>query len=171
MTAFATSDDLLLRYDYRVIGQLLSDTGVAADAAGIAGSDVTAALLADASGSIVSYALKGGRYTEADLLAMTGNGLALLVRLTCDYAFYLFTLRRGLPVDRYPQVDEALVMLESLSQGNTIFPIQANIDAGHAQSPPITVETIVQNSFLTDVANQGPVGYFPTRRLTQQQIG
>lgn len=166
MTAFAEPADLLLRYDYRAIGQMISDTGTAADEAAVLASDVTEALLADASGTITAYALKGGRYSEADLIALTGNGEAFLKRLTCDLAFYSVVLRRGLPVDQYPQIIEALAMLESLSQGNIIFPILANIEAGVAQSPPITIQTIVDNNFLVN-----SVRFFPTPRLTAQQLG
>lgn len=165
MAAFATPNDLIARYDYRLIGQLISDTGVAADQAAVLADSITSQMLEDASGMIVTYALKGGRYSEADLAALTGNGQAFLQRLTCDLAIYYFVLRRGLPVEKYPQVMEALGQLENLSNGLTIFPIQSVIDAGVTQSPPITIQTIAENNFLVN-----NVRYFPTPRYTQQQV-
>jgi len=166
MAAFATPADLLQRYDYRLIGQLISDTGSAQDSAAIITDPITTQMLADASGLIVSYALKGGRYSEADLAALTGNGLAFLERLTCDLALYYFVQRRGLPVDKYPQVADAMDWLVKLSEGDLIFPITANIEAGVAQSEPILVETIVSQNFLTN-----SVRYFPTPRYTGPQLG
>ncbi len=166
MTAFATPADLLVRYDQRLLGGLLSDTGTAFDQTEILASPVTATMLADASGEIVSYALKGGRYTEDDLQALTDNGLALLKRLTCNLALYNTVIRRGLPVDRYPQVADAMDWLVKLSEGDLIFPVPANIAAGVAQSPPILVQTIVDNNMLVN-----SVRYFPTPRFTQQQVG
>ena len=165
MTAFATPTQLIARYDYRLIGQLISDTGVAEDQAAVLANSITTQMLTDASGFIISYALKGGRYSEADLLALTGNAQSFLQRLTCDLAIYFFVLRRGLPVEKYPQVVEALGQLEALAAGLIIFPVQAVIDAGVAQSPPITVQTIAENNFLVN-----SVRYFPTPRYTQQQV-
>lgn len=166
MAAFATPAQLLQRYDYRLIGQLISDTGTAEDASAIIADPITTQMLADASGLIVSYALKGGRYSEADLTALTGNGQAFLERLTCDLSLYYFVQRRGLPVDKYPQVADAMDWLVKLSEGDLIFPVQANIDAGVAQSQAITVPTIVDQNFLTN-----SVRYFPTPRFTRNQIG
>jgi phage gp36-like protein len=166
MAAFATPAQLLQRYDYRLIGQLISDTGTAIDAAAILTDPITAQMLEDGSGLIVSYALKGGRYSEADLAALTGNGQAFLERLTCDLALYYFVQRRGLPVDKYPQVADAMDWLVKLSEGDLVFPIAANIEAGVAQSEAILVPTIVEQNFLTN-----SVRYFPTNRWTLPQIG
>lgn len=166
MAAFATPADLLQRYDYRLIGQLISDTGSAENSTAILADPITTQMLADASGLIVSYALKGGRYSESDLAALTGNGQSFLERLTCDLALYYFVQRRGLPVDKYPQVADAMDWLVKLSEGDLIFPVAANIAAGVAQSDPILVDTIVSQNFLTN-----SVRYFPTPRFTGQQLG
>ena len=156
----------MLRYDSRVLGQLITDNGIAADEAAVLASNVTAQALEDASGDVVSFAVKGGRYSETDLAALTGNGKAYLERLVCNLALYYLVLRRGLPVDKYPQVLDALDALEKLSQGHLVFPVLANIEAGVAQSPPITIETIVDNNYPI---NQ--VRYFPTPPYTLQQGG
>jgi phage gp36-like protein len=164
MASFATPAQLVQCYDFRMLGQLITDTGVAADEGDILANDITEAFLEQASGKIVMYAVQGGRYTEADLLAMTGMGAAILVRLTCDICIWEFVLRRGLPVDAYPQVLEAEKILAKLAKGDVVFPIPAVIAAGHAQSPELRVQTIVNNNMLVD-----SVAYFPTRRLTTRQ--
>lgn len=166
MAAFATAAELLQRYDYRVIGQLISDTGTAENAASILANPITTQMLEDASGMIVLYAVKGGRYSEADLSALTGNGAAALQRLTCDLAIYNFVLRRGLPVDEYPQIERAFELLTLIGEGQVIFPIIENIEAGVAQSPDISIQTIVDNNHIGN-----NLAYFPTPRFTYGQIG
>lgn len=166
MTAFADADDLTTCYDVRVLGQYLSDNGTALTANEVANSPKTAALLEQASGQILAFAYKGERYSEADLLALTGNGLAMLKRMTCDLAFSYILQRRGVAVDDYPQVKTALELLELLSQGKVIFPIAVNAEAGHVQSPPVTVQTIASQNYLTN-----SVIYFPTPRWTLNQLG
>lgn len=165
MTAFATPTQLLQRYDYRVIGQLITDNGIAEGSSTILSDPITISMLADASGLIVMYALRGGRYSEADLLALTGNGASFLQRLTCDVTIWYFVLRRGLPVEEYPQVVEALKILDALAKGEIIFPVADAINSGVAQSPDIKVQTIINNNQLID-----SVAYFPTRRLTLGQL-
>jgi len=165
MTSFATPTDLTSRYDWRIIAQLASDTGTADTQGAVLTDQNVLNCLADSSGTIVMFCLKGGRYSEADLLALTGNGQAFLQRLTCDIALYYIVLRRGLPVAEYPQVIEALKVLEMIGKGDLIFPIPAVIAAGVAQSPAIPIPIIAQNNFLIN-----SVRYFPTLRFTQQQL-
>jgi len=166
MSDFLTSTEFLKRYDWRLIAELASDTGYAIPDETQVLTDVNVlACLNDGAGMIVAYALKGGRYTEAQLIAMTGNGAYFLKRLNADLALYNIVLRRGLPVDQYPQIKEALKLLEKLADGELIFPLPANIEAGVAQSPPLTVQTIAVNNFLTN-----SVRYFPTQRYTNEQL-
>lgn len=166
MSDFCTPADFLKRYDWRMIAELVSDTGYAVpDESQVLTDTNVAACLNDGAGMIVMYALKGGRYTEADLIAMTGNGAYALRRLNADLGLYNVVLRRGLPVDKYPQIEEALKLLDKLADGEIIFPLPANIAAGVAQSPPLTVQTIAANNFLVN-----SVRYFPTPRFTNEQL-
>lgn len=130
--AYATAQDLLLRYDARRVSDLVSDTGsrsVYPDQ-----SPVVAAVLDDASGMVESACRASQRYTANDLQALTGNTSALLKRLVCDLAFGLLVARRGYSSQDQrvmaPQTEAANGMLEMLRRGERIFSDQDNADAG-----------------------------------------
>lgn len=170
-TAFVSNTQFLTRYDSRTVAQLVSDTGTPA---GSLSTDANLQqALEDATGEILMSALKGGRYSEADLLALlvadgsgnisrTGN---YLQRLTCDLAFYYLVLRRGNDVDEYPQAEKAAKQLEALERGEKVFGVQDAIDAGVAQSPAISIQTIENENYI-----QENIRYFPTRRWTTEQF-
>src|SRR5215475_13456156 len=105
-TAYASVEDLLLRYDSRTIGQLVSDmnTPVAADK--LKANDTVLAALMDASGSLESACVAGNRYLPSDLQNLTGASQGFLKMLTCDLAMGRLVLRRptkdGIP-DFYQQ--------------------------------------------------------------------
>lgn len=123
--------------DERRVLQLLRDDDAPADKADAETATTTEggrllAALAGASGELEEYALAGGRYTPADLAALTGNQLARLEGLVADLAFWRLAKRRW-PDCRPEDVSgaaEALAALERLGRGQTIFGTVESAAAG-----------------------------------------
>ncbi len=126
---YCTGAVLVQLYDWRVLSQLLSDTDAPL---ATSGTVATAALpfLKAASGKVEMAAFTGGRYTAADLAALTGNMQAKLQRLVADIAVEEIYRRRGTQqVEPLPQFEEAGEVLEALANGWVIFGIAEVIDA------------------------------------------
>ena len=123
--AYATPQDLLIRYDERRVADLVSDTGTRSAAP--LTSPVVAAVLEDAAGILDSACRVGGRYSLTDLANMSGSGHSLLVRLSCDIAYSLLVARRGYSTTDMkvmaPQMDWANKMLDDLRKGDRVLDI------------------------------------------------
>ena len=117
--SFAQPTDMLARYDYRVIAQLVTDTGIPATVDELLTDPNLLASLADASGEILMSAQIGNRYTEADLNNLTEISQAYLIRLTCDLSLYFLIIRRGTDVEDYPQAANAQKILALIAGRET----------------------------------------------------
>lgn len=166
MSAFLSNAEFLIRYDARVTGQLVSDTGTAVSPGDLPTDTNLQTALEDASGEILTACLKGGRYSEDDLAGLSGNSLSYLQRLTCDLALYNLVVRRGRKLEDYPQTEKALEMLDQIQKGEKVFAVPAVIEAGVAQSPTLTIPDIANEHFLRDQCKM-----FPVRRWTKEQTG
>lgn len=87
-------------------------------------------MLDDASGEIDAACFVGERYRAVQLLLLTGQDQAFLFRLTADLAYGLLRLRRGLSIEGFPQIADALAMLDALRRGQRVFAVPANELAG-----------------------------------------
>jgi len=131
MAAYATVEDLTLRFDERLLAELASDTGEPAQ--DIAGSARIAAALEEASGQVEAAALAGKRYTAEDLAALTGNARALLVGLVCDLAMSRLLRVRGQSAasEQAERLRErAEQYLDALARGERIFGVAKAAQAG-----------------------------------------
>jgi hypothetical protein len=132
--AFATAQDMLDRIDNRWLFKLVLDTGIIATEAQFLASPRTAACLSDGAGIIVAHTLQGGRYVTADLLALTGDSLGLLIRMNVDLAAALYGESRQVPLkdieQTVPGYGRAMALLQQLQLGNVVFDVQTAIDAG-----------------------------------------
>lgn len=121
--AYATPEELLIRYDARRVADLVSDTGTRTTDP--ASSPVVAACLEDASGMVESACRVAGRYTINQLVNLQGHTRFLLTRLVCDLTYGLLVARRGYSANDMntmaPQYKGALDMLEQIKQGDRIF--------------------------------------------------
>jgi phage gp36-like protein len=120
-TSYADGDDMIVRYDVRVLGDLLSDSGTRVAAASVAAHATLEELLLDASGEVESACCAGGRYGSADLAALSGAGLRFLKRLVCGSAMFALLHRRKpdmVRADWDKGIDETL---ERLRKGERIF--------------------------------------------------
>jgi len=165
MTQYATPAEMLQRYDSRLLGDLVSDTGAAISAAGLLTDTNLAASLADASSAIDVAVSVGNRYTPAQMADLSTTAASFVRRLTCDLALIYIKRRRG----RFDVEKDAALLkevndtLKSLRDGDNLLLLDGETDA-----PASTVELVkpqlvtVQrpNTIQSQVRN-----YFPAPRL------
>lgn len=129
--AYATSADLLLRKDSREIGDLVSDNNDRVPESELSANTKLTAALSDASGDVNAALLAGGRYTVAQLEALTGDSLSYLKRIVCEIAMYYLLVRRPDlnrdTLEYYRDMRETL--LGMLKTGADVFNIEASIGA------------------------------------------
>lgn len=132
--AYATAADMKNRYDERRLGQLVLDDGTMATSAQLETDTVLSEMLEDATALIDAFATRGGRYTQAELTALTGSPLKLLKRLTCDLAYGLLVQRRGYTASETdamaPGFSRAIALLDKLGEGALIFATENAVAAG-----------------------------------------
>lgn len=165
--AYATTAQLLERYDYRDIADLVSDTGSPVAQGSLATNGNVIAALNDASGEVETALLQGGRYSTDDLAGLTGNSLFHLVRMTSDVAIALLFARRPLyAFEKYKEARElAEKHLDRLRQGEAVFNLT---DMQKSSVPsvdgPTTVEYQNLNLVRDRVHNHYPRRYLPNNR-------
>lgn len=129
--AYATPDDMVLRFDANTIGDLVSDTGVAAT--DLTTNATVLAALEAASGRVDAAALVSQNYSTAELAALTGNSLALLKDIVCDLAMIRLLKRRPEKITNEALAaasKEAEDYLDRLRRGDRLFDVAAHETAG-----------------------------------------
>lgn len=168
MTAYATADDLIERYDERIVRDLLSDDGVPVSKKLTTVDRLTSQLTA-ASGRVEAAALCGKLYTTEQLEALTGNSLALLKELVCDLTMIRLIMRRPEKFDdehRKVLREETEEYLSMLRKGERLFDIDANIEAGLPSIDGPTATTYQRLNMIPDRVKN----YYPAR-ATRLPIG
>lgn len=162
--SYGQISDLTARFDQRLLGDLVSDGNVRVT--NLTGNVNAQAALDSASGQINSAVLKGERYTVLDLQQLTGVDQAFLIDLTCNLAFLKLRIRRGMPIEGFPYLDQALATLEALGTGAAVFNVAAVLEAG----VPIDEFPSMQYwSRLNLLRDRATPGYFSIRRYQQNQ--
>ena len=162
--SYATPNDIIARYDFRTLGDLVGDDGSRKNVAELQVNTNLQAALDDASGLLESACFVGSRYTHDDLNGLTGNSLALIKRLTCDFAFAFLRQRRGYDLEQFPLVNESFHYLDRLRLGERVFDVGEVEEAGNASSTVTPKWVILEQHLLRDNTR-----YFPVRRWTSQQ--
>lgn len=133
LAPFATSADMLLRYDGNLLCQVVSDLGtrVTTFAALATNAVMTEALMAS-SGTLEAACLKGGMYQPSDLTALVATNSGSYLRdIVCGLAMSWIGERR---VNKEPLAnhlfDKAMGALAMLADGDRIFGLQAQAQAG-----------------------------------------
>lgn len=162
MASYADPAAMMVRYDVRTLGDIVSDDGIRRSSTDLLTDANLLAALADASGEIEAALLQGRRYSAIDLSGLTGNTQAYLIRLTCTIAWGLLYERRpsyqsDLRDDALDRAEEAL---EKLRRGEHIFNLDENKDAG---LPEISGPTTVELDRLNLITTQARGHYFPAR--------
>jgi hypothetical protein len=164
MAAFATTADMLLRYDARTLGDLCSDVGTRIPEALLVSDPKLVALLDTATGQIKAAVLRGDRYKTVDLESLTGESREYLVDMTCRIAFWLLWQRKPYSDDQNRMeakkgADEALELLRT---GAHVFDVDTAIEAGKPYVETVTRTEIANNWNL--VADRCRGRFFPARR-------
>lgn len=94
---YATGNDMIARYDPRLLGDLVRDDGTQEPLITLPTNSVLLSMLSDAYGQIVAKIVVGDRYTIAQLTPanLAPAALAYLKRLNCDMALIYLKRRRG----------------------------------------------------------------------------
>lgn len=130
-TGYADNDDMIVRYDVRTLGDLLSDTGTRLTSVQVQASATLTELLLQASGELETACIAGERYLPEDLDALEGASEAKLVGLVCGLAMsYLIDRRPNIITTEPKQVTKAFELLNQLRQGERIFSLAESAAAG-----------------------------------------
>lgn len=142
--------DLLQFYDSNRVLELASDTGTAATTAELSNSAsgpyaVAIRAIRSAASDLDMHCQQGKRYTRADLEAVITAALAAptdeekqkraakIQQVVADLTFGYLMARRGYSAQQMdalaPRYREALVVLEQLANGTTVFDLDANLAA------------------------------------------
>jgi len=159
-----TPAEFLKRYDPRDIGDLCGDDGQQIDRVALLTDANLQAALDDADGVIDVALIAGGRYTAANLAALTGASLNHLYRITAQITLTYLWDRR--PMHRIEERKAAMAVAEAtlkmLRFGENVFAIPAgNITAGN---PSIGGPTTVEVESLNLIRDRA-TGVYPRRRL------
>lgn len=137
--AYATVDHLKLCYDERLLADLCRDDGVSET--NLSSNESVEACLERAASHINSAVLVGKMYRLEDLEALTGTDAWLLRELNCHLAV-LFLIERRVWESKYGTIRDTAKKsepyLEMLRQGQRVFNIESNINAGLASHDGLT---------------------------------
>lgn len=171
MSAYATGNDLILRYDVDLIGDLATDDRRTLDRDEIATNAVVAAALSEASGQINSALIVGGAYKPADLAGLTGIDADYLAGLVCDLAMLRLFQRRPEATPDYAEAIRARVaeLLEMLRIGRNVFNLAPTVDATILDHDGPTAVALSDRNGLAERMHR----YFPqpASRLPKAQGG
>ncbi|MGH2621024.1 MAG: hypothetical protein ACRDHG_10710 [Anaerolineales bacterium] len=134
-TTYCSAADFVKYIDVRMIRDLVRDDGTRANLADMLTEPVLTEALLAASGEVESACLVGNRYTPTDLLALTGASAAKLRRMVAWLAVDIIYERRGYVDRELPAgIEKAENGLERLRQGERIFGLQEQMDAGNSRT-------------------------------------
>lgn len=158
--SFASGSDLIQRYDVRLIADLVTDAGETLPPEQVASHPNVSAALLDASGEMVVALRTGGRYTEAQLVALTGYGAAHRTRVCCDIAMANLVKRRPItmPEKAEEYAKQAREHLKALAKGENLFGIEEVVAAGVIDLATPSAVQIEGLNLVTERMRR----YFPT---------
>ena len=164
MSAYATTAQLIERFDARVLGDIASDDGAAVSEPGLAANPKLLAALNSASGEVEASVIAGGIYTVAQLVAMTGNAQYLLVDLTCCVAMCKLLKRRASSSSEALMkavCEDAREMIQSLRKGEAVFGGTSASDGQLPETIGPTTATFTNLNMMRDRTRN----YYPHRAL------
>ncbi len=129
--SYATPNDFLQRYDARLIGDLVSDTGTQVAAGALSTNAVLLAVLDDAGAAVDAAVFVGDRYTPAQMASLSTTAASFVRRLVCDLALLYLKRRRG----RFDAEKDAALLkeisetLKSLRDGEDLLLLNTQSEA------------------------------------------
>lgn len=165
----ATPADLIARCDTQIIGDLITDddpdTGIRERASRdeILASDVVSTHLEDAHALFLAAVKVGGRYTTAQIEALTGSPANYVKRIECDICVQLLFQRR--PDKATTEIakqfeDRAEKHLKALRAGEEIIGLDDNtdVDAGLMDTDGPTSLDLTDRNLIDERMHR----YFPS---------
>ena len=163
-----TAAEFLKRKDARDVGDLVADDGTTVTPAGLLSDDNLAAAIEDAQGTVDAALQFGGRYSAADLAALTTTQEAYLNRIESELCMYFLLARRPSysteQLEYYAKLKDEL--LDPLRQGQEIFPSDAAIEASKADVDGPSVVDYEQNYNLWRDRTKN---YYPRRNTIRNR--
>jgi len=161
MTAYATGAEFLNRYDARLVGDLVSDTGTPVAPNDLSTNTVLLALLDDASAAVDAAVFVGNRYTPAQMASLSTTAASFVRRLVCDLGLIFLKRRRG----RFDNEKDAALLkecnetLDALRKGDDLLML-----SGQTEAAASTIELV--NPQLVRVPNRSTIrnrtrNYYP----------
>ncbi|MCD0459106.1 phage protein Gp36 family protein [Roseiconus lacunae] len=160
MPAYATSEDLVARYDIDLIRDLATDREGATRTDVVTEPRVEIAL-GDASGEVETALLAGGRYSVEQLQGLTDNSLNHLKQIVCGLAMAALYQRRPESaeqeyIDRITKNSRDAI--QALRRGENIFGLTETVSASVVESTgPSAIDVRHRNDLPTRMSR-----YFPT---------
>lgn len=167
MASLATPADMILRYDSRSLGDIVSDTGNRVPETSLATDPKMLKSLEAATGQFYAAILRAKRYTRLEIEALTGESKEYLKDIVCALAFWWLWRRKPytemndrLRTGAEEDAKEALTMLRN---GDEVFEIATSIDAGVGTvDTPSIVAIDVGWGLVVDRCRRG--NFYPARR-------
>jgi hypothetical protein len=142
-TPYASPADFIEYIDANLIGDLLRDDGTRATPTEILADPRVVKHLMRASGWFEAICLRGGRYTAADLQALTGASREYARWIVSAKAFLTLAGRRAIAMPVAQEMQKELDGVEEdLTEGEEIFAFVETEAAGLAAHRPITPEDL-----------------------------
>lgn len=160
---FATANNLVERFDHRLIGDLCSDDGNDLTLGQVLTDARVAAALDDASGEVLTNLQVGGNYTYEDLEGLTGLNRSHLVRVCCDIAMGLLIQRRPNRVSTEVAdkiAEKAREHIRQLRKGENIFGFPEKVEAGNLHASHMQATQLEGLNLIPDRMHR----YFPDQQ-------
>lgn len=170
MTAYATGEDLIIRYDIDLVGDLSTDERETMDRDEVASSPRVEAALGDASGEVEVALLAGGQYTVEQLQGLTGNALNHLKQIVCGLAMAALYRRRPEAADK--EFIEAITKnardaITALRRGENLFGLPQTLNAAVVElTGPTAIDLTNRNDLSVRMGRFFPQ---PASRLPRGQ--
>lgn len=161
--SYAEPDDLFERFDWREIGEAVSDENNRGTLAELQADSKVLTALSDASGEVESALIVGGNYTVDQLGELSGNSLSRLKHIVCQIAMANIMARRsGGNLERYETLLKlANETLDRLRKGENILNLPGKAEAGAPQVGGYSTLQIQNLNLVRDRTRN----YFPQRSL------
>jgi hypothetical protein len=135
-----TNADFLIRFDYRLISQQLSDTNVPISQANLLVSTQLSDIINDAEGVVLAALYVAYKYDSTKIAALADESLGLVKRIIADIAFIYCCGRRGYDYrEKMPLVQDSYDILNLLRSGERVLNFEDNEDAGNTQVATVSV--------------------------------
>lgn len=152
MALSVTGQDLVKRFDYKLIGRLVADDETVLSKTDVESNAEVATALDDALGRFYAAVQSGARYSVDDLDSLTASSLSYAKRLICNCAILALMARRPgtHTMERESMLKETEGALGALSNGKDVFTLVDHLESG-LLDPEKTTESIrIRRSLIAD---------------------